>query len=69
MDAELATAIAATPQSAPTLNIAEGANGDASTQAATGTNVFWGDVSFQPAVLRNERVERTAEVEVFCYGQ
>jgi hypothetical protein len=69
MDAELVTAISAAPQSASALAIAEVAGGGASTQTATGTNVFWGDVSFKPAVMRGERMERTAEVEVFSYGQ
>ena len=69
MDAELATAISTAPQSACSLLIAEIAGGGASTEAMTGTNVFWGDVSFKPAVMRGERMERTAEVEVFSYGQ
>jgi len=69
MDAELATAISTAPQSACSLLVAEIAGGGASTEAMTGTNVFWGDVSFKPAVMRGERMERTAEVEVFSYGQ
>ena len=69
MDAELVTAISTTPQSTGLVAIAEIPGGGASTQSATGTNVFWGDVSFKPAVLRGERMERTAEVEVFSYGQ
>ena len=69
MDAELVTAISAAPQSTPTLAVAEITGGAASNQAATCTNVFWGDLSFKPAVMRNERMERIAELEVFCYGQ
>ncbi len=69
MDSELAAAIAAAPQSSSALAIAEIAGGGASTETATGTSVFWGDVSFKPAVMRGERMERTAEVEVFSYGQ
>jgi hypothetical protein len=69
MDAELVTAISTAPQSAPTLTIVEIAGGGASTETATGTNVFWGDVSFKPVVMRGERMERTAEVEVFSYGE
>jgi hypothetical protein len=69
MDAELIAAIEAAPQHAGTLSVAEIAGGGASTETATGTNVFWGDVSFKPAVMKGERMERIAEVEVFSYGQ
>jgi hypothetical protein len=69
MDAELATAVSAAPQSVPLLAVAEIAGGGASVQTATGTNVFWGDVAFAPAVMRGERMERTATVEVYSYGQ
>ena len=69
MDAELVAAISTSPQSASCLSVAEIAGGGASTETATGTNVFWGDVSFEAVVMRGERMERTAEVEVFSYGQ
>jgi len=69
MDAELTAAISASPQSASSLAIAEMAGGGASTATATGTTVFWGDAAFQPALMRGERMERTAEIEVFSYGQ
>ena len=69
MDAELVTAISAAPQSASTTSVAEIAGGGATAATVTGTNVFWGDVSFKPTVMRGERMERTAEVEVFSYGQ
>ena len=69
MDYELRVAVGMQPQSAQQLVIAEIAGGGASTGTASGTNVFWGDVSFKPAVMRGERMERTAEVEVFCYGE
>jgi hypothetical protein len=68
MDAELATAVSAAPQSASLLAVAEIAGGGASTETGTGTNVFWGDVAFEPAVMRGERMERTAQIEVFSYG-
>jgi len=64
----LITAISASPQTTGSLVVAESAGGGASTTVTTGTNVFWGDVSFKPAVMRNERMERTAEIEVFCHG-
>lgn len=69
MDAELATAVGMAPQSAAGVLVAEIAGGGASIETATGMNVFWGDVAFKPAVMRGERMERTAEVEVYCYGQ
>ena len=69
MDAELVAAISLVPQTASSLLVTESAGGGASTTALTGTNVFWSDVSFKPAAMRNERIERTAEIEVFCYGQ
>lgn len=69
MDAELAAAISMAPQAASSLLVAENHGGGASTTVMSGTNVFWGDVSFKLATMRNERIERTAEIEVFCYGQ
>jgi hypothetical protein len=69
MDAELVTAICTAPQSAATLAVAETTGGGASAQTVTGTNVFWGDATLKPATMRNERMERIAEVEVFSYGQ
>ena len=36
-------------------------------ETSTGTNVFWGDVRFGAVVMRGERLERTAEIEVFGY--
>ena len=69
MDAELIAAISQAPQSACSTLVAQVAGGGASTESMTGTNVFWGDVAFKPAVVKNERMERIAEVEVFSYGQ
>lgn len=69
MDAELMAAISTAPQSASSLGIAEIAGGGASTQTTTGTQVFWGDIAFKPTVMRGERMERTAELEVYSYAQ
>lgn len=69
MDSELMAAIGTAPQSAAAMVVSEVAGGGASTVTAAGAKVFWGDVVFKPAVMRGERMERTAEVEVFCYGQ
>ena len=68
MDAELMAAIALAPQSAGADLVAEIAGGGASTVMVAGTRVFWGGLTLKPAVMKNERLERTAEVEVFCYG-
>ncbi len=68
MDSELAAAVGSAPQYADGQLVAEIAGGGAVTNTATGTRVFWGDVTFQPAAMRGERMERTAEIEVFCYG-
>ncbi len=68
MDAELMAAVGMEPQRALAVVVAEVAGGGASTATATGGNVFWSDVTFKPAVIRGERMERTAEVEVYCYG-
>ena len=69
MDAELADALATTPMNAPAVQIAEVAGGGSSTSTATGSNVFWSDADFGSVVTRGERLERTAQVEVFGYGQ
>ena len=68
MDGELMAAVGANPQMAAAVAVSEIAGGGASTLTPTGTNVFWGDVKFKPAVMRGERMERTAEVEVFGYA-
>ncbi len=69
MDAELATALTATPMNASAAVIAEIAGGGASTQAATGSNIFWSAPVFAPATMRGERMERVAQVEVYGYGE
>ena len=65
MDAELAIAVGTEPRAADA--IVSGAAGTGG--AATGLpRVFWGEVTFGAAVMRGERMERTAEIEVFTYG-
>jgi hypothetical protein len=61
MDAELAQAIGASPHETPKLSFVPG--------VLRATNVFWGDVTFAPAVARSERLERTATVEVYSYRE
>ena len=64
MDEELSAALAIEPRSvAKVMAVA----GQAAASAADGTNVFWGDVTFGPAVIQNERLGRTATLSVFGY--
>jgi hypothetical protein len=67
MDAELAAALSASPNSAPKLNYSAAGVGVA--PAAMGTNIFWADSVFGPATVIDERLERTATVEVFAYRE
>jgi len=69
MDAEMATALTIAPMNASALSVAEIAGGGSSISIATGSNVFWSEAVFAPAVIKGERLERTAQVEVFGYGQ
>lgn len=63
MDAELASALAQTPQSAAKTSYS------VAPPVAMATNVFWGDVIFGAVVAIGERLERAATVEVFCYQE
>ena len=67
MDGELGAALAAAPQAAEQLQLLEALGGGASNGADSGTHIFWSEVSFGPAVMRSERVERAATLEVFGY--
>ena len=69
MDAELASALTAMPMHASAEVFAEIVGGGASNSTPSGTNVFWSEAVFVPVVMRGERMERTAQVEVFGYGQ
>ena len=69
MDQELTSALATTPLNTPAFSLAEIAGGGASTQTNLGFNVFWSEAAFAPVVTRGGRLERTAQVEVFGYGQ
>ena len=68
MDAELARALDIEPRNAARVAASEVDGGGATVLTASGTRVFWGDPIFKPAVMRGERMERSAEVEVFAYG-
>jgi hypothetical protein len=63
MDAELTAAITLAPQYAAKTSYS-------SVPATTlSTNVFWGETTFAPTVVTDERLERVATVEVFCYQE
>ena len=67
MDAELQAATGTPPQSIGLVSLAEIAGGGASTATPAGTAVFWTSATFGPTIQRNDRLERTALVEVFGY--
>jgi hypothetical protein len=69
MDGELVAAVSAAPPSAPKMNYVAAAGGSGLAPVTMATNVFWGDVSFGPAVVNGERLERVATVEVFSYQE
>ncbi len=69
MDAELATALTCWPLHTPAEALAEIPGGGASTATPLGSNIFWSEATFAPIVPRGERLERTAQLEVFGYGQ
>jgi hypothetical protein len=68
MDAELATALATWPLNPAADAFAEIPGGGSSTGTALASNIFWSEASFAPIVPRGERLERTAQLEVFGYG-
>jgi hypothetical protein len=63
MDAELSAAINAAPQRATKTNYA------ASPATSMQTSIFWSGVVFNPAQIKDERLERVATVEVFSYQE
>lgn len=66
MDAELSSALRATPHHILKTNYATGFGVAPITMA---THVFWSDVAFTPTVATAERLERVATIEVFCYEE
>jgi len=67
MDAELASALAAEPRSEQKMNYSGASVGVA--PAAMGTNVFWSDPVFGAAAVLDERLERTATVQVYSHQE
>jgi hypothetical protein len=67
MDGELIAALAAAPRSTLKLNYSAAGVGVAPTAMAT--NIFWADPLFGAVATEDERLERTATVEVFAYQE
>ncbi len=63
MDAELSAALAQSLHAVPKMNYA--------TTPATemSTNIFWADPVFGATTVNNERLERTATIQVFSYQE
>jgi len=69
MDAELMSALSASPQHVVKMSYVGAAGGSGVAAATLATNVFWGDAVFAPVTVTDERLERVATVAVFCYQE
>lgn len=67
MDAELAQALAQSPQSAPKLDCTQTDSGAA--PAPMQTSIFWAAPAFGPVKAIGERLERTVTIDVFAYQE
>ena len=67
MDAELQAAVNALPRSALKMNYAGLANGAAA--AAMTTSVWWSEVVFGKTVIKDDRLARTATVDVMSFQE
>ncbi len=67
MDAELCAAVMQLPQISVKKNYAALANGGMA--VAMQTNVWWGPVAFGKTVVKDDRLGRTATVEVMSYQE
>jgi hypothetical protein len=67
MDAELATALAQTPQSTQKLDCTATDSGAPPTPMET--SIFWTVPVFAPVTVTAERLERTATVDVYSYQE
>jgi hypothetical protein len=67
MDAELAAALAQPPHAVPKLNYSVAGAGVAPTAMAT--NIFWANPVFGDVTTLDERLARTATVQVFAYQE
>ncbi len=67
MDAELQNALSAWPQRAAKNNYSGLPSG--TPPAAMNTNIWWGDVAFGATEVKDDRVERSANVAVMSYQE
>ncbi len=67
MDAELMTAIEASPRHALKMSYASAAQDQP--PVAMATNIFWGELMFGDMKMEGERLQRVARVEVFSYQE
>ena len=67
MDAELQGAVNALPRSSPKMNYAPLVNGNAA--AAMTTNVWWSEIAFGETVIKDDRLARTATIQVMSYQE
>jgi hypothetical protein len=67
MDAELASALTTTPHAVPKLNYSAATAGVAPVTMAT--NIFWADPVFSSTTATDERLTRSATVQVFAYQE
>jgi hypothetical protein len=67
LDAELASALTTAPHTVPKMNYAAAGPGVAPTTMAT--NIFWADPVFGATSATDERLERSATVQVFAYQE
>ena len=67
MDAELASALATEPRTAPKLDCT--ATDSGAPPAAMATRIAWSEPVFAPAKVTRERLERIATVQVFAYQE
>lgn len=67
MDAEIQSAVDMLQRSAPKMNYAPLANGKPATAMAT--SIWWGELAFGSTVIKDDRLARTAVVDVMCYQE
>ncbi len=67
MDRELGAALESGTHMAAGITVSENVSG-AAIAVGTGTNIFWGELLPKPTKERDERLERSVEIEVFGYG-
>jgi len=69
MDAELASAVSALPQSAVKMNYAALAGQSGASPVAMSTSIFWSDAAFGKTLTDGERLSRIATIEVHSYQE